>query len=98
MRSVKHFIGQKPYCILRLKTREIPEQLSQKVQEMMDYDGDYHVLKNNCLHFALRLLGVGKFFFFFTSHAQSSLMIEVVNEDVFFLSAVAIKATCIQVC
>lgn len=60
MKSVKHFIGQKPYCVLRLKTRRLPPNFSQNVEEMMDYEGDYHVLNNNCLHFALRLLGVGK--------------------------------------
>ncbi len=60
MKSVKHFIGQKPHCILRLKTRQMHPNFSEKVEEMMNYDGDYNFLNNNCLHFALRLLGVGK--------------------------------------
>ncbi|XP_077066260.1 uncharacterized protein LOC143720589 [Siphateles boraxobius] len=54
-KSVKNFIAKKPYRVVRLRMA-IPENFSALVEEAMDYDGIYHPLMNNCLHFALRLL------------------------------------------
>ncbi|KAI7812257.1 hypothetical protein IRJ41_022537 [Triplophysa rosa] len=56
MRSVRNFIGQQPYRILRIRTA-IPKNFSEDVDNAMDYAGIYQPLTNNCLHFALRLLG-----------------------------------------
>lgn len=59
MKSVKNFIANKPYHVLRLRNA-IPQNFSDLVEAHMDYAGVYHPLVNNCLHFALRLLEVGK--------------------------------------
>lgn len=59
MKSVKNFIGNKPYRVLRLRMA-IPQNFSDLVDAQMNYDGIYSPLTNNCLHFALGLLGVGK--------------------------------------
>ncbi|XP_039525143.1 uncharacterized protein LOC120477564 [Pimephales promelas] len=57
MKSVKNFIGEKQYRVVRLKT-PIPENFFDSVDDAMEYKGIYHPLTNNCLHFALRLLGL----------------------------------------
>lgn len=57
MKSLKTFIVNKPYRVLRLRGA-IPVNFSELTNNAMDYDEKYHPLMNNCLHFALRLLGL----------------------------------------
>lgn len=54
--SVKNFIRGKQYRVLRLKNA-IPEDFSHRVQTAMDSTEEYNSKTNNCMHFALRLLG-----------------------------------------
>ncbi|XP_073724371.1 uncharacterized protein [Misgurnus anguillicaudatus] len=56
-KSVKNFIVQKPFIIYRPRIT-IPPNFSEVLQNALDYTGIYHPLNNNCLHFALRLLGL----------------------------------------
>lgn len=56
-KSVKNFVAQKPFIIYRPRIT-IPPNFSEVLQNALDYTGIYHPLTNNCLHFALRLLGL----------------------------------------
>ncbi|KAF4102538.1 hypothetical protein G5714_017338 [Onychostoma macrolepis] len=58
MKSLKNFIINKPYRVLRLRVA-IPVNFSVLTDKAMDYDEKYHPLANNCLHFALKLLELG---------------------------------------
>ncbi|KAA0724650.1 hypothetical protein E1301_Tti015313 [Triplophysa tibetana] len=51
------FTQNKPFCVLRLRSG-IPKNFNDIVQKAMNHEEDYNLLTNNCLHFALRLLGV----------------------------------------
>ncbi|XP_065147492.1 uncharacterized protein [Paramisgurnus dabryanus] len=55
--SVSSFIEDQPYWVFRLKSG-IPKDFKDKVKRGMNFKEEYHLLTNNCLHFALRLLGV----------------------------------------
>ncbi|CAM4733982.1 unnamed protein product [Leuciscus chuanchicus] len=54
--SVKKFISGQKYFVLRLTTGP-PRDLQENINMAMDDNRDYHLFNNNCLHFALRLLG-----------------------------------------
>lgn len=56
--GVMGFIYNHTYCVLRLKPG-IPKDFKERVKrEMNSFFEEYHLWTNNCLHFALRLLGV----------------------------------------
>nr|XP_055049115.1 uncharacterized protein LOC129434227 [Misgurnus anguillicaudatus] len=55
--SVMSFVNDQPYCVLRLKSG-IPKDFKDRVKSAMHSKQEYHLFTNNCLHFALRLLGV----------------------------------------
>lgn len=57
--SVKKFILDQEHYVFRLKNGP-PSDLTKRIDEAMDENEEYHLLRNNCLHFALRVLGVGK--------------------------------------
>ncbi|XDV53382.1 hypothetical protein PO909_021895 [Leuciscus waleckii] len=54
--SVKKFISGQKFFVLRLTTGP-PRDLQKNINMAMDDNRDYHLFNNNCLHFALRLLG-----------------------------------------
>ncbi|XP_026094385.1 uncharacterized protein LOC113066661 [Carassius auratus] len=54
--SVKKFISGQLFHVYRLNNGP-REDLSQRISLAMDDNRDYHLLTNNCLHFALRVLG-----------------------------------------
>ncbi|XP_048010318.1 uncharacterized protein LOC125244317 [Megalobrama amblycephala] len=57
IKSLKGFIAKKPYSVHRPK-KAIPGNFSDMVEEALDYDENYNFFTNNCLHFALDLLGL----------------------------------------
>ncbi|KAL1277148.1 hypothetical protein QQF64_023821 [Cirrhinus molitorella] len=54
---VTNFIGEKPYIVLRLRYG-IPKDFAQRVKVAMKSQKKYNLLDNNCLQFALDLLGL----------------------------------------
>ncbi|KAA0710648.1 hypothetical protein E1301_Tti013029 [Triplophysa tibetana] len=54
--GVRTFLNKGNYRVLRLKAG-IPQNFHKRVERAMDSTEPYNVLKNNCLHFALRLIG-----------------------------------------
>lgn len=58
-KSLKHFKCGKSVEVYRLRAKEkFPKSFPKNVQEAMDKFVKYHVLKFNCLHFALCVLEV----------------------------------------
>lgn len=55
--SLKKFIFGQGFKVLRLKDGP-PINISQKISDAMDDEQEYHLMTNNCLHFALRVLEV----------------------------------------